>query len=110
MQRVIGREDFSKDGGEVENAEHNHGELSQLVPAELPPYQLPLSGAKKCFILLSFLFLAILAQGQFAVFRGQAGYAHDASIPPKRMQGSITASSRSETRLPMVVSKPTMRI
>ena len=45
--RVVRSDEFSKNGDEIEDSQDHHGNLSQLVPAELPPDQLPLSGPVK---------------------------------------------------------------
>ena len=80
------------------------------MAAEFPPHQLPLPGAEKFLALRGFRWFLSLEQRKSPFLRREAGGAHDASILPKRTRGSITASSRSETRLPSVVSNPMITI
>ena len=40
LLRIIGEYEFGENNDEIEESQDNHGDLCQLVPAELPPNQL----------------------------------------------------------------------
>jgi len=42
--RIVGRDELAKDGDEVQQDQHASRDQGHLVPAELPPHELPLRG------------------------------------------------------------------